>query len=75
MALVFLYFFRIAAITVYMISGWFGDSYVLTVAILNYSILLTDLLHCRRQTVVVVVLLAMDFWNCRVKPFICIVSP
>jgi len=46
MALFFLYCFRIAAITVYMISGWFGDFYVLT-------------------TVIVVVLLAMDFWNCR----------
>ncbi|EIN13547.1 DUF846-domain-containing protein [Punctularia strigosozonata HHB-11173 SS5] len=44
-ALFFLYFFRIAAITVYILGGTFG----------NYVI----------ATVVVVVLLAMDFWNCR----------
>ena len=48
MALLFLYFFRIAAITVYMISGWFGDSYVLTVGILIFPILLRDRLHCPR---------------------------
>ncbi|KAF8912845.1 Golgi apparatus membrane protein TVP23 [Gymnopilus junonius] len=46
LALFFLYFFRIAAITVYVLSGWFTNNYVLT-------------------TVIVVVLLAMDFWNCR----------
>jgi hypothetical protein len=40
MALFCLYFFRIAAITVYMISGWFGDFYVLTVRPVTYSILL-----------------------------------
>ncbi|KAF9068031.1 hypothetical protein BDP27DRAFT_1295587 [Rhodocollybia butyracea] len=44
--LFFLYFFRTAAITVYVISGFFTDNYVLS-------------------TVVVVVLLAADFWNCR----------
>ncbi|KDR85176.1 hypothetical protein GALMADRAFT_326856 [Galerina marginata CBS 339.88] len=46
LALFCLYFFRIAAITVYVLSGWFTSNYVLT-------------------TVIVVVLLAMDFWNCR----------
>ncbi|KAK7465737.1 Golgi apparatus membrane protein tvp23 [Stygiomarasmius scandens] len=45
-ALFFLFFFRIAAIGVYIVSGFFTDSYVLF-------------------TVIVVVLLAMDFWNCR----------
>ncbi|KAJ3883075.1 Golgi apparatus membrane protein TVP23 [Lentinula edodes] len=46
MALFFLYFFRISAITVYVISGFLTDNYVLS-------------------TVMVVILLAMDFWNCR----------
>ncbi|KAF5356072.1 hypothetical protein D9756_003926 [Leucocoprinus leucothites] len=46
-ALLFLYLFRIGAIAVYVLSGWFTDNYVLS-------------------TVLVVVLLAMDFWNCRV---------
>ncbi|KAJ3758838.1 Golgi apparatus membrane protein TVP23 [Lentinula raphanica] len=46
LALFFLYFFRISAITVYLISGFLTDNYVLS-------------------TVMVVVLLAMDFWNCR----------
>ncbi|KAF9443714.1 Golgi apparatus membrane protein TVP23 [Macrolepiota fuliginosa MF-IS2] len=46
LALLFLYFFRIAAVAVYVLSGWFTDNYVLS-------------------TVLVVVLLAMDFWNCR----------
>lgn len=45
-ALLFLYLFRIGAIAVYVLSGWFTDNYVLS-------------------TVLVVVLLAMDFWNCR----------
>ncbi|KIK71208.1 hypothetical protein GYMLUDRAFT_211205 [Collybiopsis luxurians FD-317 M1] len=45
-SLFFLYFFRIAAITIYVISGFLTDNYVLS-------------------TVIVVVLLAMDFWNCR----------
>jgi len=45
-ALFLLYFFRIAAIAVYILCGWFTDNYVLS-------------------TVLVVVLLAMDFWNCR----------
>ncbi|CDO72311.1 hypothetical protein BN946_scf184977.g8 [Trametes cinnabarina] len=45
--LFFLYFFRIAAITVYILSGFFISNYVLS-------------------SVIVVVLLAMDFWNCRV---------
>ncbi|KAF7356811.1 Golgi apparatus membrane protein TVP23 [Mycena venus] len=45
-ALFFLFSFRIAAITVYLFSGFFTDNYVLS-------------------TVAVVVLLAMDFWNCR----------
>ncbi|THU94831.1 Golgi apparatus membrane protein TVP23 [Dendrothele bispora CBS 962.96] len=45
-ALFFLFLFRIAAIGVYIVSGFFTDSYVLF-------------------TVIVVVLLAMDFWNCR----------
>jgi hypothetical protein len=66
MALFFLYFFRIAAITVYMISGWFGDFYVLTVRFVRYLILLALTYVFLRQTVVVVVLLAMDFWNCQV---------
>ncbi|KAJ7257882.1 Golgi apparatus membrane protein TVP23 [Mycena haematopus] len=46
LALFFLFFFRIAAITVYLFSGFLTDNYVLS-------------------TVAVVVLLAMDFWNCR----------
>ncbi|KAI9572796.1 hypothetical protein HD554DRAFT_2167820 [Boletus coccyginus] len=45
-ALFCLYFFRIAAIAVYILCGLFTDNYVLS-------------------TVAVVVLLAMDFWNCR----------
>ncbi|KAK0456250.1 Golgi apparatus membrane protein TVP23 [Armillaria borealis] len=46
LALFFLFLFRVAAITVYILCGFFTDNYVLS-------------------TVVVVVLLAMDFWNCR----------
>ncbi|RDB29601.1 Golgi apparatus membrane protein TVP23 [Hypsizygus marmoreus] len=46
MALFFLFFFRIAAISVYILCGFFTDNYVLS-------------------TVTVVILLAMDFWNCR----------
>ncbi|KAF5368438.1 hypothetical protein D9758_002401 [Tetrapyrgos nigripes] len=46
-ALFFLYLFKIAAIGVYVVSGFFTDSYVLF-------------------SVIVVVLLAADFWNCRV---------
>jgi len=46
LALLFLYFFRTAAITIYILCGWFTSDYVLS-------------------TVMVVVLLAMDFWNCR----------
>jgi len=46
LALFFLYCFRIAAIAVYILCGWFTSNYVLS-------------------TVLVVVLLAMDFWNCR----------
>ncbi|KAJ8084217.1 Golgi apparatus membrane protein tvp23 [Marasmius tenuissimus] len=45
-ALFFLYFFRIAAITLYLLAETVVDNYVLS-------------------TVLVVVLLAMDFWNCR----------
>ncbi|KIJ21584.1 hypothetical protein PAXINDRAFT_5746 [Paxillus involutus ATCC 200175] len=45
-ALFCLYFFRIAAVAVYILCGLFTDNYVLS-------------------TVAVVVLLAMDFWNCR----------
>ncbi|KAI0662755.1 DUF846-domain-containing protein [Cubamyces menziesii] len=46
LVLSFLYFFRIAAITVYILCGFFISNYVLS-------------------SVIVVVLLAMDFWNCR----------
>ncbi|KIM48027.1 hypothetical protein M413DRAFT_439726 [Hebeloma cylindrosporum] len=46
LALFLLYFFRIAAIVVYVLSEWFTRNFVLT-------------------TVIVVVLLAMDFWNCQ----------
>ncbi|KAH9898468.1 DUF846-domain-containing protein [Cubamyces lactineus] len=46
LVLFFLYFFRIAAITVYILCGFFISNYVLS-------------------SVIVVVLLAMDFWNCR----------
>ncbi|KAF8225011.1 DUF846-domain-containing protein [Tricholoma matsutake] len=46
LALFFLFFFRIAAISVYILCGFFTSNYVLS-------------------TVTVVVLLAMDFWNCR----------
>ncbi|KAG1757384.1 hypothetical protein EDB19DRAFT_1900912 [Suillus lakei] len=45
-ALFCLYFFRISAITVYILCGLLTNNYVLS-------------------TVAVVVLLAMDFWNCR----------
>ncbi|EKM60987.1 uncharacterized protein PHACADRAFT_247259 [Phanerochaete carnosa HHB-10118-sp] len=45
-SLFFLYFFRTAAIVVYLLCGFFTSNYVLS-------------------TVIVVVLLAMDFWNCR----------
>ncbi|KAF9240957.1 DUF846-domain-containing protein [Melanogaster broomeanus] len=45
-ALLCLYFFRIAAVAVYILCGLFTNNYVLS-------------------TVAVVVLLAMDFWNCR----------
>ncbi|KAH8102599.1 DUF846-domain-containing protein [Cristinia sonorae] len=45
-ALFFLYIFRIGAIAVYLLCGFFTSNYVLS-------------------TVVVVVLLAMDFWNTR----------
>ncbi|ETW87445.1 hypothetical protein HETIRDRAFT_307763 [Heterobasidion irregulare TC 32-1] len=45
-SLLFLYLFRIAAITTYILCGFFTDNYVIS-------------------TVAVVVLLAMDFWNCR----------
>ncbi|KAL0580290.1 Golgi apparatus membrane protein tvp23 [Marasmius crinis-equi] len=45
-ALFFLYFFRIAAIVLYILAETVVDNYVLS-------------------TVLVVVLLAMDFWNCR----------
>ncbi|KAI0053284.1 DUF846-domain-containing protein [Auriscalpium vulgare] len=41
-----LFFFRVAAITTYILCGFFTDNYVVS-------------------TVIVVVLLAMDFWNCR----------
>jgi hypothetical protein len=46
LALFCLFFFRVAAIAVYILSGFFISDYVIS-------------------TVVVVVLLAMDFWNCR----------
>ncbi|KAI0651784.1 DUF846-domain-containing protein [Trametes meyenii] len=46
LVLFFLYFFRLAAITVYILCGFFISNYVLS-------------------SVIVVVLLAMDFWNCR----------
>jgi len=46
LALFCLFFFRISAIAVYVLSGFFISDYVLS-------------------TVTVVVLLAMDFWNCR----------
>jgi len=46
LVLLFLYLFRISAITVYILCGFFTSNFVLS-------------------TVVVVVLLAMDFWNCR----------
>ncbi|KAA1468653.1 Golgi apparatus membrane protein TVP23 [Dentipellis sp. KUC8613] len=46
LALFFLYIFRIAAITTYILCGFFTSNFVVS-------------------TVIVVVLLAMDFWNCR----------
>jgi len=46
MALFFLFLFRIAAIAVYILCGFFTSNFVLS-------------------TVLVVVLLSMDFWNCR----------
>jgi len=46
MVLFCLFFFKVAAIAVYVLSGLFINNYVIS-------------------TVVVVVLLAMDFWNCR----------
>ncbi|KAL0950961.1 hypothetical protein HGRIS_007712 [Hohenbuehelia grisea] len=46
LALFFLFFFRLAAIIVYILCGWVTQNFVLA-------------------AVVVVVLLAMDFWNCQ----------
>ncbi|CCM00954.1 uncharacterized protein FIBRA_03001 [Fibroporia radiculosa] len=46
LALLCLYLFRIAAIAVYVLCGFFTNNFVIS-------------------TVMVVVLLAMDFWNCR----------
>ncbi|PVG04508.1 DUF846-domain-containing protein [Serendipita vermifera] len=45
-ALFFMYLFKIGAIVVYLLGGFFTDDYVLS-------------------TVLVVVLLSVDFWNCR----------
>ncbi|KAG6381345.1 Golgi apparatus membrane protein TVP23 [Boletus reticuloceps] len=64
-ALFCLYLFRIAAVAVYILCGLFTSNYVLSVR--TSSSLLPTHLMCRPsvQTLVVVVLLAMDFWNCR----------
>ena len=65
LALFCLFLFRIAAITIYILSGFFISNYVVSVSVeklLEFEINL----DISMQTVVVVVLLAMDFWNCRV---------
>jgi hypothetical protein len=62
-----LYLFRIAAIATYILCGFFTDNYVVSVR-LNVPISSPNksFISSHLQTVIVVILLAMDFWNCRV---------
>jgi hypothetical protein len=62
-----LYLFRIAAIATYILCGFFTDNYVVSVR-LNVPISSSNksFISSHLQTVIVVILLAMDFWNCRV---------
>lgn len=66
-----LYLFRIAAIATYILCGFFTDNYVVSVCTISFVFVsLAQTVHdARSQTVIVVVLLAMDFWNCRVRLF------
>jgi hypothetical protein len=71
-ALMFLYFFRIAAIVMYILGGYFNN-YVLSVRTkpqTHFRVWVGALaidVNPDPQTVIVVVLLSMDFWNCRVN--------
>jgi len=63
-----LYFFRISAIAVYILCGLLTDNYVLSVSGRSFDRSFWFLTGLRAgKTVAVVVLLAMDFWNCRVS--------
>lgn len=64
-ALFFLFFFRIAAIVVYLLCGFFTSNYVLSVCCTYRPWNVES--YALAQTVIVVILLAMDFWNCRVS--------
>jgi hypothetical protein len=62
-----LYLFRIAAIATYILCGFFTDNYVVSVRLV-FRLVPRQTIHLYySQTVIVVVLLAMDFWNCRVR--------
>jgi hypothetical protein len=52
------------AIVIYVMGGFLTDDYVLSVRLCVCSICAVLTIH---QTVAVVVLLAADFWNCRVS--------
>lgn len=70
MVLAALYFFRSAALAVYVLCGLFTDNYVLSVSFRKLS-LPTNLwakYGWRWQIVIVVVLLSLDFWNVKVRP-------
>ncbi|CEQ38802.1 SPOSA6832_00260 [Sporobolomyces salmonicolor] len=58
-ALFFLFFFRCAAIATYLLCGFFSSSYVFSVITQFYF------MRFRRGTVLVVVLLSLDFWTVR----------
>jgi Eukaryotic protein of unknown function (DUF846) len=62
-----LYLFRIAAIATYILCGFFTDNYVVSVRPSCPISSPRNLFISYLQTVIVVILLAMDFWNCRVR--------
>lgn len=66
MALISLYFFRSAAITVYVLCGLFTSNYVLSVGLLLHLVF-QSLAYSQWmfQIVIVVILLSLDFWNTR----------
>jgi hypothetical protein len=73
MVLAALYFFRSAALAVYVLCGLFTDNYVLSVSrrdsfdtLDRFSWLNVDLSDVG-QIVIVVVLLSLDFWNVKVR--------